>query len=79
MHTLSLLDSFFSSDIILETHSTYLQDLIKLASSSQWILSFIRESKSGQNDLGYCLKALKPDLIGSRCSTISRLNPCISV
>jgi hypothetical protein len=35
MHTPSLPDSFFSTGIILETHSMYLQGLIKLASSSQ--------------------------------------------
>jgi hypothetical protein len=79
MHTLSLPDSFFYTDTILETHSAYLQGLIKLASKSRWILSFIRGSKSERNDLGFCLKGLKPDLIGSRCSTISRLNLGISV
>jgi hypothetical protein len=35
MHTLSLTDSFFSIGTILETHSAYLQGLIKLASSSR--------------------------------------------
>jgi hypothetical protein len=35
MHTLSLPDSFFSTGTILETHSAYLQGLIKLASISQ--------------------------------------------
>jgi hypothetical protein len=50
----------------LETHAAYLQGLIKLSSKSQWIPSFIRGSKSGRNDLGLCLKGLKPDLIRSR-------------
>jgi hypothetical protein len=35
MHTLSLPDSFFSTGTILETHSSYLQGLIKLVSSSR--------------------------------------------
>jgi hypothetical protein len=34
MHTLSLPDSFFSTDTILETHYAYLHGLIKLAFSS---------------------------------------------
>jgi hypothetical protein len=79
MHTLSLPDSFFSTGTILETHFAYLQGLIKLASKSRRISFFIRGSKSGRNDLGSCLKDLKSDLIGSQCSTISRLNPGISV
>jgi hypothetical protein len=75
MHTLSLSNSFFSTDTILETHSAYLQGLIKLASSSRRISSFIRGRRSGRNVIAFCLKGLKPDLMGSRCSAISRLNP----
>jgi hypothetical protein len=78
MHTLSLPDSF-STDTILETHSAYLQGLIKSASSSRWISSLIRGRRFGRNILAFCLKGLKPDLMDSRCSTISRLNPGISV
>jgi hypothetical protein len=63
MHTLSLPDSFFSTSTILDTHPVYLQGLIKLASKSQCISFFIRGSKSGRNDLGFCLKGLKPDLM----------------
>jgi hypothetical protein len=79
MHALSLPDSFYSTDIILETHTAYLHGLIKLVSNSRWISSFIHGSKSRRNVMGFCLKGLKLDLIGSRCSTISQLNPDISV
>jgi hypothetical protein len=78
MHTLSLPNSF-STGTILETHSAYLQGLIKLASSSLWISSLIHGRRSRRNVLAFCLKGLKPDLIGSQCSAISRLNPGISV
>jgi hypothetical protein len=48
MHALSLPNSFYSTDTILETHTAYLHGLIKLASSSQWISSFIHGSKSDE-------------------------------
>jgi hypothetical protein len=83
LHSVCLLKpgvtSFFSTGTILETHSAYLQGLIKLASSSRWILSLICGRRSGRNVIALCLKGLKLDLMGSRCSTISRLNPGILV
>ena len=36
-------------------------------------------TKSGQNDLDLCLNGLKPGLIGSQCSTSSRLKSDISI
>src|SRR6266498_4310208 len=55
MHTLNLLDPFFSMGTILEIQSAYLQGLIKLALSKRPISSLIRSYILGLNVWAGCL------------------------
>src|SRR6266498_1364933 len=55
MHTLNLLDPFFSTGTILEIQSAYLQGLIKLALSKRPMSSLIRSYILGLNFRADCL------------------------
>ena len=55
MHTLSLLDPFFSTGTMLEIQSAYLHGLIKVALSSRLISSLIRSYILGLNFRASCL------------------------